>query len=148
MKNSKKLKKGGELRQAGEQEDVNEGRKKRDIKGGETKLGSVRQIESDSDSIKTGWQSESVLSGWTEPIYPDDLAITPQYMERALLNEGNVSFATLSGERTPGSRRESGKCHRLPMEDMVEACWGGVTPSTVVNGDAGVGRVCDDSHGD
>ena len=137
------------MSRAREQEDVNEG-KKRDTKGGETKLGDVKrmQIESGSDSNKTRWQSESVLSGWTEPIYPDDLAITPQYTERVLLNEGNVSFATLLGERTPGSRRERGKCHRRPMEDIVEACWGGVTPSTVVSGDAGVGRVCDGSHGD
>ena len=48
----------------------------------------------------------------------------------------------------PGSGQERGKCHRLPMEDTVEAFWGGVTPSTVVSGDAGVGRVRDGSHGD
>ena len=175
------------MSQAREQEDVNKGRKKTDIKGrkktdikgGETKLGNVkrRQIESDSDSNKAGWQSESVKGGWqsesvkggcAESTYPANLAISPQYTaralliegivsfarlseertQRALLIEGIVSFAMLSEERTPGSWRERGKCHRLPMEDMMEACWEGVTPSTVVSGDAGVGRARDGSHGD
>ena len=106
-----------------EQEDVNKGRKKRNIKGGETKLGHIkrRQIESDSDSNKTGWQSKSVLSGCAEPIYPTNLATSPQYMERALLIEGIVSNAGLSEKRTPGSGQERGKCHRLPLEDMMEA---------------------------
>ena len=53
--------------------------------------------------------------------------------------EGIVSFMMLS-ERMPDSWRERGKCHRLPMEDIMEASWGGVTPSTVVSGDAGVGN--------
>ena len=179
------MRKGGELSQAREQEDVNKGRRKRGIKGGETKLGDVkrRQIESNSDGNMTGGQSKSVLSDCTEPTYPSNLAISPQYTERALLIEGIVSsvmlseestepiypsnlsislqyteralliegivsFATLSPERMPDDWRERGKCHQLPMEDMMEAFWGGVTPLTVVSGDAGIGRVCDGSHGD
>ena len=140
------------MSQAREQEDVNKGRKKTDIKGrkktdikgGETKLGNVkrRQIESDSDSNKAGWQSESVKGGCAESTYPANLAISPQYTaralliegivsfarlseertQRALLIEGIVSFAMLSEERTTGSWRERGKCHRLPMEDIMEAC--------------------------
>ena len=51
------------------------------------------------------------------------------------MSEGIVSFARL------GRCKERGGCHRPPLEDMMEACWGGVTPSMVVSGDAGIGRV-------
>ena len=62
--------------------------------------------------------------------------------------KGIVSFARLSWQRTLHSSKEEGECHRLPMEDMMEAGWGGVTPSMVVSGDTGVGRVGDGSQGD
>ena len=139
-------------------------KKKRDIEG-ETKLGDVRkrkrdiegekkledvkrrQTWSDSDS-KTGWQSKSALIGCTEPTYLADLVISPQYTERALMIEGIASFAGLSGQRTPGRWKERGECHRLPTGDMMEASWGGATPSMVVSGDAGVGTVRNGSQGD
>ena len=170
-------KKGGRLSRQREQEDVNNRRKnegemklgdvkknKRDIEGetklgdvrkrkrdieGEKKLGDVkrRQTWSDSDS-KTGWQSKSALIGCTEPTYLADLVISPQYTERALMIEGIASFAGLSGQRTPGRWKERGECHRLPTGDMMEASWGGVTPSMVVSGDAGVGTVRNGSQGD
>ena len=34
------------------------------------------------------------------------------------------------------------------MEDMMEACWGGVTQLMVVSGDAEVGRIRNGSHVD
>ena len=62
--------------------------------------------------------------------------------------KGIVSFATLSGRRTIGRWKERGECHRLLMEDMMEACWEDVTPSTVLSGDAGVGAIRDGSQVD
>ena len=131
-------------------------KKKRDIEG-ETKLGDVRKRKRDIEGEKkpgdvkrrqTGWQSKSALIGCAEPTYLANLVISPQYTEKALMIEGIVSFAGLSGQRTPGRWKERGECHRLPTGDMMEASWGGVTPSMVVSGDAGVGTVRNGSQGD
>ena len=51
--------------------------------------------------------------------------------------EGIVSLTGQSGQRILGAWKGKGECHRLPMEDIMEAFWGGVTPSVVVSGDAG-----------